>query len=91
MAAAAGHRHTTGPSQHVSAPAATPSPETARTVTATLEDGPLKGGSIEVEMFEGRSPKTIDVLNDDGSSCRYCLAEWVQSGRAAAYSFLYRV
>ena len=28
---------------------------------------------------------------DDGSSCRYCLADWVQSGQSAAYTFLYRV
>jgi hypothetical protein len=70
---------------------ATPSPETAPTVTATLKDGPLQGGSIEVEMVEGRPPKTIDVPADDGSSCRYCLAGWVQSGRSAAYTFLYRV
>ena len=69
---------------------ATPSPETAPTVTATLNDGPLQGGSIEVEMVEGRPPKTIDVPADDGS-CRYCLADWIQSGWSAAYSFLYRV
>jgi hypothetical protein len=91
VAALAGHRHATGPPQHVSEPAATPSPETGPTVTATLEDGPLEGGSIEVEMVEARPPKTIDVPTDDGSSCRYCLAEWVQSGRSAAYTFLYRV
>ena len=69
---------------------ATPSPETAPTVTATLKDGPLESVSIEVEMVEGRPPKTIDALADDGS-CRYCLADWVQSGRSAAYTFLYRV
>ena len=91
VAALAGHRHATGPSQHVSAPAATPFPETAPTVTAALDDGPLEGGSIEVEMVEGRPPKTIDVPADDGSACRYCLADWVQSGRSAAYTFLYRV
>jgi hypothetical protein len=60
-------------------------------MTATLEDGPLEGRSIEVEMIEGRPPKTIDARADDGSSCRYCLADWVQSGRSAAYTFLYRV
>jgi hypothetical protein len=31
------------------------------------------------------------VPADDGSTCRYCLAQWVQSGRSAVYSFLYRV
>jgi hypothetical protein len=69
---------------------ATPSRDTAPTVTATLTDGPLKSFSIEVEMVEGRPPKTIDVPADDGS-CRYCLADWVQNGRSAAYTFLYRV
>ncbi len=69
----------------------TPSHETAPTVTATLTDGPLESVSIEVEMVEGRPPKTIDVPAADGSLCRYCLADWVQSGRAAAYTFLYRV
>lgn len=68
----------------------TPSPETPPTVTATLEDGPLKSVSIEVEMVEGRPPKTIDVPAAE-ASCRYCLADWVQSGRSAAYTFLYRV
>jgi hypothetical protein len=60
-------------------------------VTATLKDGPLEGRSIEVEMVEGRPPKTFDVPGDDGSSCRYCLADWVQSGWSAAYTFLDRV
>jgi hypothetical protein len=69
---------------------ATPSRDTAPTVTATLTDGPQKSVSIEVEMVEGRPPKTIDVPADDGS-CRYCLADWVQNGRSAAYTFLYRV
>ena len=60
-------------------------------ITATLKDGPLEGSSIEAEMVEGRPPKTIDAPADDGSTCRYCLAAWVQSGRSAAYTFLYRV
>ncbi len=42
-------------------------------------------------MVEGRPPKTIDVPADDGSTCRYCLEGWVQEGRFAAYTFLYRV
>jgi hypothetical protein len=70
---------------------ATPVAEIGPTITATLEDGPLKGSSIEAEVVEGRPPKTIDVPADDGSTCRYCLAGWVQSGRSAAYTFLYRV
>ena len=41
-------------------------------------------------MVEGRPPKTIDVP-DEAGACRYCLADWVQSGRSAAYTFLYRV
>jgi len=69
----------------------TPVAEIGPTITATLEDGPLEGSSIEAEVVEGRPPKTIDVPADDGSMCRYCLAGWVQSGRSAAYTFLYRV
>jgi hypothetical protein len=65
--------------------------EIGPTITATFEDGPLKGGSVEVEVVEGRPPKTIDESADDGSTCRYCLAGWVQSGRSAAYTFLYLV
>ena len=61
------------------------------TVTAMLNDGPLKGSSVEAEVIEGRPPKTIDVPADDGGAYRYCLEGWVQSGRSAAYTFLYRV
>jgi len=56
-----------------------------------LEDGPLEGSSIEVAVVEGRWPKTIDVPADDRSTCRYCPAGWMQSGRSALYTFLYRV
>jgi hypothetical protein len=70
---------------------ATPVAEIRPTITAMFEDGPLVGSSIEAEVVEGRPPKTIDVPADDGSTCRYCLAGWVQSGRSAAYTFLYRV
>jgi hypothetical protein len=56
-----------------------------------LNDGPLKGREIEAEVLEGRPPKTLDVTAEDGSTCRYCLAGWVQSGESAAYTFLYRV
>jgi hypothetical protein len=56
-----------------------------------LEDGPLSGQRIETESVEGRPPKTIDVPADDGTTCRYCLAEWMQSGPSALYTFLYRV
>ena len=65
--------------------------EAPATITAVLEDGPLEGGSIEAEVVEGRPPKTIEVPADDGSTCRYCLADWVQTGRSAVYTFLYRV
>jgi hypothetical protein len=60
-------------------------------ITATLEDGPLHGTSIEAEVVEGRPPKTIDVPSEDGGACRYCLEGWMQSGRSAKYTFLYRV
>ena len=70
---------------------ATSAAEIGPTITATFKDGPLGGSSIEAEVVEGRPPKTIDVAADDGSRCRYCLADWVQSGRFAMYTFLYRV
>ena len=61
------------------------------TITATLDDGPLKGTHIEAQVVEGRPPSTVDVPAEDGSTCRYCLAEWAQSGPSATYTFLYRV
>jgi len=67
------------------------STEAAPRMVATLEDGPLAGRSIGAEMVEGRPPKTIDVTADDGTTCRYCLADWAQSGGSAAYTFLYPV
>jgi hypothetical protein len=70
---------------------ATPVTEVGPTITATFKDGPLEGSSVEAEVVEGRPPKTIDTPADDGSTCRYCLAGWVQSGRSAVYTFLYRV
>jgi hypothetical protein len=69
-----------------------PSQENAiPSITALLEDGPLKGQRLETQIVEGRPPKTIDVPGDDGTTCRYCLAEWVQAGASADYTFLYRV
>ena len=61
------------------------------TITARLDDGPLRGIRIEAEVIEGRPPSTLDVPADDSSTCRYCLAEWAQSGSSASYTFLYRV
>ena len=58
------------------------------TVTATLADGPMAGRSIETGVIEGRPPKVIDVPIDNGS-CRYCLAQWTQSGPSAIYTFLF--
>jgi hypothetical protein len=63
----------------------------ASMITAVLEDGPLEGRRIETAVIEGRPPKTIDVDADDGSTCRYCLSEWMQAGPSAQYTFLYRV
>jgi hypothetical protein len=65
--------------------------EVGTTVTAALDDGPLRGTRIEVHVVEGRPPSTVDVPADDGSTCRYCLAQWAQSGPSAVYTFLYRV
>ena len=68
-----------------------PGAEVGPTITAMFNDGPLAGRSIEAEVLEGRPPKTLDSPADDGSTCRYCLEGWVQSGRSAVYTFLYRV
>jgi hypothetical protein len=65
--------------------------EAGPTITAVLERGPLAGQHIEVDLVEGRPPKTIDVPDDIGNSCRYCLADLAQTGPAATYTFLYRV
>ena len=65
--------------------------EAGPTINAMLKDGPLRDRSIEAGLVEGRPPRTIDVPGDDRSICRYCLAEWSQSGPSAAYSFLYCV
>jgi hypothetical protein len=64
---------------------------TGPTITAILDDGPLAGRRIPAEVIEGRPPKTLDVPAEGGSACRYCLAEWMQSGPSARYAFLYRV
>ena len=64
--------------------------ETGPTITAVLEGGPLGGRRMQVDVVEGRPPKTIDVRADDKSTCRYCLADWVQAGPSAVYAFLYR-
>ena len=69
----------------------TSSTQAGPTITATLSDGPLEGSSTEADVVEGRPPKIIDVPLDDGSTCRYCLAGWVQAGSSAVYTFLYRV
>ena len=61
------------------------------TITAVLDDGPLRGKRIDAHVVEGRPPRTVDVPADDGSTCRYCLAQWAQRGPSAIYTFLYRV
>ena len=65
--------------------------EVGPTITAVLDDGPLRGTRVEAEVDEGRPPSTVNVPADDGSTCRYCLAEWMQGGPSAVYTFLYRV
>lgn len=63
-----------------------------RPVQALLEDGPLRGRTVEVEAVEGRPPKTVDVPDDEkGGTFRYCLSEWTQEGMSAAYTYLYAV
>jgi hypothetical protein len=51
----------------------------------------MRGRAVEVEAVEGRPPKTIDVPDEKGGTCRYVLAEWSQEGMTAAYTFLYGV
>jgi len=68
-----------------------PGADSGPTISAMFKDGPLAGRSIDAEVLEGRPPKTLDAPADDGSMCRYCLEGWVQSGRSAEYTFLYRV
>lgn len=65
--------------------------ETGPTINAELDGGPLDGRRIDVAVVEGRPPKTMDVPADDGTTCRYCLADWEQAGPSAAYTFLYLV
>jgi hypothetical protein len=60
-------------------------------ITALLNDGPMQHGSIDVEVIEGRPPKTLDLTAADGSTCRYVLETLMQSGDSAGYTFLYRV
>ena len=75
------------PSLEATAPVREPGP----TIIALLEGGPLAGRRLEAEVVEGRPPRTIDVEADDGTTCRYCLAEWAQAGPSAVYTFLYPV
>jgi hypothetical protein len=61
------------------------------TIAAKLIDGPLEGRSVDAAVVEGRPPSIVEVVADDGTTCRYCLAEWEQHGPSARYTFLYRV
>jgi hypothetical protein len=65
-------------------------PANGPTITARLSDGPQAGTRVDVEVIEGRPPKIVDLPDADGT-CRYCLADWMQSGSEAVYTFLYRV
>ena len=60
-------------------------------ITAKLGDGPMRGDQIEVELLGGHPPMTLDLSAVDGSTCRYCLTELVQSGSSPHYTFLYLV
>jgi hypothetical protein len=79
------------PSHRMSFEAGVPDQDVGPTITAALDDGRLRGKRIEAPVVEGRPPSTLDVPAGDGSICRYCLAEWSQSGPSAVYTFLYRV
>ncbi len=51
----------------------------------------MQGKTVEVEAVEGRPPMTIDVPDEKGGACRYCLGQLTQEGMTAAYTFLYAV
>ena len=40
----------------------------------------MQGRSKDVEVIEGRQPKTLDPTADDGSTCRDVLVTWMQAG-----------
>jgi hypothetical protein len=44
--------------------------EVGTTITAALDDGPLRDTRIEAQVVEGCSPSTVDVPADDGRTCR---------------------
>jgi hypothetical protein len=75
------------PAVDATEPAREPGPQ----IVALLEGGPLAGRRLEADVVEGRPPRTIDVDGDDGTTYRYCLAEWAQAGPSAVYTFLYPV
>jgi hypothetical protein len=60
-------------------------------VQALLDDGPLKGKTVDIEAVEGRPPMTVDVPDEQGGVARYCLGELTQEGDTAVYTFLYAV
>lgn len=61
-------------------------------VRARLENGPMKGEMIDVDLVEARPPKTIEVSAAlQEVTYRYCLSRWTQAGDTAAYTFLYPV
>ena len=42
--------------------------EVGTTITAALDDGPLRGKRIQAQIIEGRPPSTVDVPAEDGST-----------------------
>jgi hypothetical protein len=68
--------------------AGTPVAEIEPTITATFKDGPLNGSSIEAEVVDARRRQATCLPTTGASATR--LAGWVQSGRSAVYTFLYR-
>ncbi len=51
----------------------------------------MQGKKVEVEAVEGRPHTTIDVRDERGGACRYCLTQLTQEGMTASYTFLYAV
>ncbi len=61
-------------------------------VQAHLDNGPMKGETIDIDLVEARPPKTIEVSDaHQKGTYRYCLRRWTQKGETAAYTFLYPV
>ncbi|HEX5901479.1 MAG TPA: hypothetical protein VFY32_18900 [Solirubrobacteraceae bacterium] len=58
-------------------------------ITDLLTDGPAPGKRFAARTRENSPPDTVDLPSDDGDACSAGVEEWVESGPAADYTFLY--